>query len=284
MHGDIEAPFPTYRNADICHSKRIEDAISLTPVFSQLPDVAKRKLTGKARLLLFDPDRIILRQGDHGSHLYVILSGRVEMVTYNNDGKEVQISFLGKNEFFGEMVFLTKEPRTVTIQTLEETLLCELDHDALREAILECPEIGKTLGSYYKQHQAILKQAIESKGIAERRTEPRFRIKVPVQLRFFPNDDLPDYLSKSFFSTESVSISNTGIRLLSKNSILANAFINAEILMHIQLPVPWDRIEIRGIIKRIVTFAAGDPHIFLGVKFNWDDEQPLMKIEAFLYG
>jgi CRP-like cAMP-binding protein len=64
----------------------------------------------------------ILRKGDVGKHLYIILSGRVEVM--DEDG--VTLAELEKSGVFGEMSLLSEETVTTTIIAMEPTELATL--------------------------------------------------------------------------------------------------------------------------------------------------------------
>jgi len=64
----------------------------------------------------------ILQKGDVGDHLYIILSGRVEVM--DEDG--VTLAEMGKGAVFGEMSLLSGETVTTTIMAAEPTELATL--------------------------------------------------------------------------------------------------------------------------------------------------------------
>ena len=277
--------FGTAAAKEACsRSKRIEDAIAKTPAFSRLGPEERKRLSRKARLLLFDPERVVIRQGDRGGSLFIILDGKVEMITFDNEGREVLVSFLTTHQFFGEMAFLSGNPRSVTVRAVEETLLCELSHDSLREAVLEAPEIGSLLETYYRKRLAELNDVRESKGIVEKRTDPRVRVEVPVTFQIVPvaSGDKADR-EERIVSARSVDISNTGIRVAVDAPGIQIA-IDDEVSLRIALPPPWVPVEIDGAVKRMITFATDQNRVLIGIKFRLEKEETIKRLEAFLYG
>ena len=65
----------------------------------------------------------ILSAGDPTDSLYVLISGRIKVFMSDLDGKEVILSILGPNEFFGEMGLIDNSPRSANVVALEP---CEL--------------------------------------------------------------------------------------------------------------------------------------------------------------
>ena len=65
----------------------------------------------------------ILGAGDPTDSLYILISGRIKVFMSDLDGKEVILSILEPNEFFGEMGLIDDRPRSASVVALEP---CEL--------------------------------------------------------------------------------------------------------------------------------------------------------------
>jgi CRP-like cAMP-binding protein len=63
----------------------------------------------------------IVRQGDAGIGLYVILSGEAKAVHTRPDGEGVVVNTFGITDFFGELAMLSEEPRTASVVAETET-------------------------------------------------------------------------------------------------------------------------------------------------------------------
>lgn len=64
---------------------------------------------------------VLLKKGDFGSTMYVIVSGQV--IVHDDDH---EIARLGRGEVFGELAALSPEKRMASVTALEETLLLKL--------------------------------------------------------------------------------------------------------------------------------------------------------------
>jgi CRP-like cAMP-binding protein len=53
----------------------------------------------------------ILRQGENGESLFVIISGQVRIYTLSLEGHQVSVSICDKGDFFGEMALPWPAPR-----------------------------------------------------------------------------------------------------------------------------------------------------------------------------
>ena len=69
----------------------------------------------------YNKDTVIFFEHDVGDALFMILSGRVKVTMLSSDGREIILSVLSSNEFFGEMSLLDNEPRSATAIAMQKT-------------------------------------------------------------------------------------------------------------------------------------------------------------------
>ncbi len=75
-------------------------------VFELLEDHDLLDLISMLKLKQFDPNKVIIAEGTRGTHLYIILSGKVAIIK----GEKEVIAEIGRGEIFGEMSLLSGEP------------------------------------------------------------------------------------------------------------------------------------------------------------------------------
>jgi CRP/FNR family cyclic AMP-dependent transcriptional regulator len=76
---------------------------------------------------------LILAAGDPTDSLYILISGRIKVFMSDLDGREVILSILRPNEFFGEMGLIDNSPRSANVVALEACeLVCIPEHDFRR--------------------------------------------------------------------------------------------------------------------------------------------------------
>lgn len=78
-------------------------ALSKFAIFQALEDYVIEEFTSYLRFDEFTPGDLILRKGDPGKNLYIIVSGKVEVL----GDDDLSIAFLGVGEVFGEMSLLS---------------------------------------------------------------------------------------------------------------------------------------------------------------------------------
>mmetsp|Transcript_20780 Transcript_20780/g.68667 ORF Transcript_20780/g.68667 Transcript_20780/m.68667 type:complete len:96 (+) Transcript_20780:431-718(+) len=82
--------------------------------------------------LKFSGNEDVIRQGDIGKHLYVLVSGHCQVLV---DGKLLAEYF--DTGCFGELALVYNAPRAATVRTTEESDLYSLDVGSFRHVLRE---------------------------------------------------------------------------------------------------------------------------------------------------
>jgi CRP/FNR family transcriptional regulator, cyclic AMP receptor protein len=145
-NGTAAAPFARVPSRRILASKEEETAVARDEKLELLRRIPLFGAFDKRRLerlgMLADEvdvgaDKVLMRQGEIGSDMMVIVSGRVSV---ERDGG--QLNTLGPGDFFGEIALLGGGPRTATVTTLEPTRLLVLTHREFHSLMDEFPEVA----------------------------------------------------------------------------------------------------------------------------------------------
>ncbi|MDM8549429.1 GAF domain-containing protein [Desulfobacterales bacterium HSG2] len=92
----------------------------------------------------------IIREGDPGLHLFIIVSGRVEVLL----GDESSITFLKVGEVFGEMSLLSGAPIGATIKTIETTEVLYAKSSVFNEILNKYPPLQMYFARLLRQRLA----------------------------------------------------------------------------------------------------------------------------------
>jgi CRP-like cAMP-binding protein len=84
---------------------------------------------------------VIVREGEVGNCMYVIMEGDVEVVTIRN-GEIHRLAQLGRGDFFGEMSIFEKEVRSATVRALGDVRLLTVDKRTFLRRIQEDPTLA----------------------------------------------------------------------------------------------------------------------------------------------
>jgi CRP-like cAMP-binding protein len=118
------------------------------PLFSSLSPDRLRHLIDRVVLRQIAPGDIIVRQGDRGGGLFVIVSGSVEIASEGPPRRV--LTHLGEGQFFGELALLADSPRTATVAADAPTELLEISRELVSEIVADSPEVLKTLLRFFR--------------------------------------------------------------------------------------------------------------------------------------
>lgn len=112
---------------------RIRATIARAPLFNALPLSAIEDLTQRVAVRRVSVQTSIVSQDEPGDSMFVIMSGRVKVVIFGENGREVTLSILRPGDSFGEMSLFDGGERSANCIAIEPTvLLCLSREDLLR--------------------------------------------------------------------------------------------------------------------------------------------------------
>jgi CRP/FNR family transcriptional regulator, cyclic AMP receptor protein len=119
--------------------------LNVIPLFHNFNDSQLASVGAHLSLKVYEKGEYVLREGEQGDSLYVIVSGQVKVFSVDPDdiSREVILKTLGTGEFFGELPLFDNEPRSANVATLERCHLQVLSYRAFRRAIESSPDIAQ---------------------------------------------------------------------------------------------------------------------------------------------
>lgn len=111
------------------------------PLFIDLSGRELQRLGAACRQQDFAPGDVLLRQGEPGSALYVIASGRVQVTRHGDYATSYGLTTAGPGEVVGDMALLDDLPHSATVSALEPTRVLVLPVFEFRAALREEPDI-----------------------------------------------------------------------------------------------------------------------------------------------
>ncbi|SDD77900.1 cyclic nucleotide-binding domain-containing protein [Desulfuromonas thiophila] len=130
-------------------TKPEEESLALflarVPVFSALK---KRDLPYLERLIhlrRYQSEETVYEQGDPGSGMYIIRSGRVSLFTRDARNRKEELTVLGPGDFFGETTLAAPAARMVSAATLENAELIGLFRSDLLATADTHPDIANRI-------------------------------------------------------------------------------------------------------------------------------------------
>ncbi len=139
----VVASFPSVANIlrNFYKQRLLSTVMATHPLFSPFDAEQRRSLMEMFKSKSFKKDEVLLRQGKKGSGLFLLLNGKLSVVTIKDDGQEVALAELGPGDVFGEMSLLTNSPITASITAETDCLVLRLSKKNFDEVIMTHPQI-----------------------------------------------------------------------------------------------------------------------------------------------
>jgi diguanylate cyclase (GGDEF)-like protein len=111
-------------------------------LFSLLTDEEIGRITKSLHKLEVDAGHTLFKEGDEGSELFIVMTGKVASYVVLKNGNKRDIAEFTPGDFFGEMSIFENTERSATCHTKEKTTLLSLRERDLFELILYSPELA----------------------------------------------------------------------------------------------------------------------------------------------
>ena len=111
------------------------------PLFESLSDEEVSNFLRSGTVLSLQPGDRIIRQGDVGDEMYIILSGVAEAVSRKED-QEHSLAIMSKGQIFGEVAFISTAVRSADVNALTEMQVLIISKGFLTRAMRKQPEIS----------------------------------------------------------------------------------------------------------------------------------------------
>jgi CRP/FNR family cyclic AMP-dependent transcriptional regulator len=96
------------------------------PVFAGLGDAALSLLAQAVEEARFRAGEVIMHEGEPGNRMFIIRSGKVEVVKYLSEPSETVLGVLEAKNFMGEMSIVDSVVRSASVRAIEDTTLFSL--------------------------------------------------------------------------------------------------------------------------------------------------------------
>lgn len=123
------------QRARMRHLDKFYGLLRQLEIFEPLDDNSLRDLSGQLQIKHYEANKVILKKGDPGTSLYIILEGKVAVI--GDEGQTLSEMTVG--DIFGEMSLLSGEPVTTSIHSREKTRLASLSSKDFKHTLNRFP-------------------------------------------------------------------------------------------------------------------------------------------------
>lgn len=141
--------------------QEVRDILRGLRLFKSLADIELDTYPSWTEVITVGPGEFIIKESEHGEHLYVILDGIVEVFMIDEDGKINILAKLKAGNYFGEQALLedSNGERNAYVRTDNETRLIKIAKDYFKLAL---------------KRDSVLADALRKTGNAQKQTISKF--------------------------------------------------------------------------------------------------------------
>ncbi len=108
-------------------------------LFEGLPEDQLESLAQHMRQRVYPAGAIVVNEGDEAHGMFIVDTGALKVFVTEENGKEVTLSLLGPEDYFGELALLDEAPRSASVITVEKTTLLQISRADFNEVIAANP-------------------------------------------------------------------------------------------------------------------------------------------------
>ena len=131
---------------------RTRELLAASPLFALLPENVLALVQEKLEPFPVESGDWLMRKGDPGDALYIVDSGRLEVVLGEHDGIELEddedvrvLRVLGRGSTVGELALVTGDPRSASVRATRDSDLYRLSFDDFHQLLDSSPAFGHAL-------------------------------------------------------------------------------------------------------------------------------------------
>ncbi len=123
---------------------RMAPSFSNFKILKGLNSAGRRRMLQAAERKVYLEDDTIVREGEPGDAVYLVMEGRALVVT-ESFGKRSTIAELTDGSIFGEMAVLTRMPRSATVVAQTKVEVLKITRENIAKILKDYPEVRKAI-------------------------------------------------------------------------------------------------------------------------------------------
>jgi len=243
------------------------EKLRAVPLFRHLHEPELLDIVRSATLRTYAKGTIVVREGERGKCLFVVLKGKAKVTAAHTQGTELLLAFLGEGQFFGEMALLSNQPRSATVTAEEDTTTLEVSKTGLETVFLKRPALRDALERYRQSREQDTAKQMRSADDPERRLHRRLAVAVPCRFRLSTKHG--DRMVTRIGCGTTKDISETGLNIEVEGGQLGalhSPLAGAKVRIELELQRPHRVLQVAGEVRWCRQTGQGaDSRMNLGV-------------------
>lgn len=130
------------------------DRLGLCPVFESLNRTELTGISNHFSEVSLSSDQQFIFEGENDPSLYILVEGKLEVFTKDNDGNEIHIAFVSPVEPIGEMGYFQGGIRTASVRAVVPTELLSTAYKNLTHYFEHVPHVAHAFMDVISRRQA----------------------------------------------------------------------------------------------------------------------------------
>lgn len=126
----------------------MKEILTRNPLFKGLQDFYIKDLAEKGELKSWPAGTQIISEGETGDAVYFILSGRVKVTLYGEEGREIVLAVLKDGDMFGELSIIDDQPRSANVEAVKKLDCLVIGKNAFLEYLATHHKVYMMLFAY----------------------------------------------------------------------------------------------------------------------------------------
>ena len=140
------------------------DSLRKVPMLAPLRQEYLEMLAKLANVRTYKKSEVIIKQGDPGTGLFIIITGSVTITSKSRPGMpDAILANMGKGDFFGDMSLIDGYPRSATVAATSECQVLELNRWVFLDALRREPNIAVAMLPVLVKRIRLLEEAKPSR-------------------------------------------------------------------------------------------------------------------------
>ncbi|MBI5236677.1 MAG: Crp/Fnr family transcriptional regulator [Deltaproteobacteria bacterium] len=119
--------------------------INANKIFSNLSEKNKSEIASKSTGHSVRKKDFVYSAGDKAGTVYMLKEGRIRIMRYSEDGRELTIDILEPGDIFGELSMTGEQERETNAVAMEDSLICAIKRRDFEDFIGKMPELSLSI-------------------------------------------------------------------------------------------------------------------------------------------
>jgi len=119
----------------------IETHVRQLPLFAPLPEELLQQTMSAMEIVRYEAGETVFHQGETSKGMYLLISGRADLIRQDNDGNDVRVGRLEPNQFINEKSLYQKGRETATLVVRVTSSFLVISRNQLWDVVANYPQI-----------------------------------------------------------------------------------------------------------------------------------------------